>query len=314
VSELTRGDVAVVGAGIAGLTAATVAAERGARVIAYDQLAPGGQLINIGAVVDYPGLGEKTTGPDLAGALLETAMAAGVEIGYAEVTGLAALTGPTGVADGFELTTLDGPAAARAVVVATGRTPGRLDVADAESWVGRGLSECASCDGALFVGKPVAVLGEDEWAAAEAVELAELVERVTVLVPGTPRWSPATDTRLAANPKIEVRPRTSVVQLRGDGVLTGLLLDGAEGTESELAAAGLFVYLGQRRRDGLLDGLALDQPGLFVAGDVRPDAAPYLLSAAADGLRAGLAASEFAGRGWPSGSGASWNERMGRTS
>jgi thioredoxin reductase len=289
VSEQARFDVAVVGAGIAGLTAATVAAGQGARVIAYDQLAPGGQLINIGAVTGYPGLADKTTGPDLAGALLETAMTAGVEIGYTEVTGLD---------DGFTLHTLDGPVAARTVVVATGRTPGRLAVDDAESWVGRGLSECASCDGPLFAGKPVAVVGEDEWAAAEAVELAEFAERVTVLVPGAVRWSPVTESRLAANPKVEVRAGASVVGLRGDGALTGLRLEGNGGAGGdELAVAGVFVYLGQRRRDGLLDGLAVDEPGLFCAGDVRPDSTPYLLSAAADGLRAGLAAAEFAGSG-----------------
>jgi thioredoxin reductase (NADPH) len=276
---MTDWDVAVVGAGIAGLTAAVTVRRHGLRVVAYDQLAPGGQLINIGEVTDYPGLPEKTTGPDLAGALLEAAMTAGVEIGYGEVTALAA--GPPAT-----LETAEGAQTAGAVVVATGLTPGRLDLPGAQEWAGRGLSECASCDGPLFAGQRVAVVGDDEWAAQEAIELAGLAAHVTVLVPGRPRWSPGRAERLAGN--VEVRTDAPVTALAGGAALTGVVL--ADGTE--VAATGVFAATGRTPRSALLPGGA-DTPGVFAAGDVRDGSAPYLVAAAADGLRAGLAAVEF---------------------
>jgi thioredoxin reductase (NADPH) len=203
------------------------------------------------------------------------------------VTGLYAGTGA-----GLSLETADGPASARAVVLATGRTPGRLAVPDADSWVGRGLSECASCDGPLYAGRRVAVVGADEWAAREARELAGLTESVTLLVPGLPRWSSATAARLAEDSRIEVRTDTVVVTLLGEDALSELLL----GDGTELPVSGVFVYTGKTPRTELLAGLAADTPGLFLAGDVRREASPYLLNAAADGLRAGLAAAEFVGR------------------
>ena len=278
---MTEWDVAVVGAGIAGLTAARVAAGQGLRVIAFDELAPGGQLVNIGEVCDYPGLPEKMTGPELAGALLDWAIAAGVEVGYTEVMAVSAGAPLT-------LTTTDGAATARVVVVATGHSPGRLDLPEAADWVGRGLCECASCDGPLYAGRRVAVVGDDEWAAQEALELAALVEHVTVLVPDVPRWSPARADRLAGLDTVEVWSGATVAGLSGEATLAGIRLDDG----ADLPVAGLFVYTGRRPRTALLDGAPAER--VFVAGDVRPGATPYLVAAAADGLRIGLAAAEAA--------------------
>lgn len=276
---MTDWDVAVVGAGIAGLTAARTTATRGLRTVVLERLGPGGQLINLGALAHYPGLADGTTGPDLASALLGDAMAAGVEIPAAEVTGLAA--GPP-----LRLDTPDGPCTAGAVVVATGRSAGRLGVPGAEAWRGRGLSECAGCDAPLFAGQHVAVAGDDEWAAHEALELAGPAAAVTVLVPDRPAWSAAAADRLAARPNVEIRAGASVVGLAGDAALTGVAL--ADGTE--LPVTGLFVEVGRAPRAELLDGAPA---GVFAAGDVRAGADPYLLAAAADGLRAGLAAVAF---------------------
>ena len=294
---MTEWDLAVVGAGIAGLTAATTAAEHGLRVVACDRLAPGGQLINLGEVTGYPGLPEKTSGPDLAGTLLTDAMTAGVEIAYTEVTGLAPGRPHT-------VSTLDEPVSAAAVVVATGLSPGRLDVPGADAWAGRGLSECASCDGPLFAGQRVAVVGDDEWAAQEAVELAAVAGHVTVLVPGSsPRWSPRRASALAAA-GVEIRPSAPVTGLDGADTLTGVRL--ADG--SAVAATGVFVQVGRTPRSGFTDGvlprsddgnLVADTgvPGVFVAGAVRAGVTDHVVSAAADGLAAGLAVVAHVRRG-----------------
>lgn len=273
----TDWDVAVVGAGIAGLTAARTTAAHGLRTVAFERLGPGGQLGNLGGLAHYPGLAAGATGPDVAGAVVTDAMDAGVEIAYAEVVGLA--PGPP-----VTLQTSDGPCTARVVVVATGVSPGRLDVPGAEGWAGRGLGECAACDGPLFAGQRVAVVGDDEWAAHEAVQLAGHAAQVVVLVPGRAAWSVAAAERLAAQPGVEVRACAVVVGLTGEPTLTGVTL--ADG--GHVAASGLFVYTGRARRSALLDGAA--DPGVLAAGDVRDGAPAYLLAAAADGLRAGLAA------------------------
>lgn len=278
-------DVAVVGAGIAGLTAARACAARRLRVVAYDALAPGGQLINLGEVLDWPG--PPTTGPELAGGLLDDAMGRGVELAFGEVGAL------TAAGDGWSLPTDDGAVTATAVVVATGLSPGRLEVPDAAAWAGRGLSGCASCDGPLHAGREVVLVGDDEWTAHEAVELAGVAAHVTVLSAGAPTWSPAAARRLDTLATVEHRAGVTVVGLAGDDVLGGVVLAGGE----VLPASGVFVQAGKRPRRALLDAVPEGAAGLWTAGDVTTapspsPSTPSLLTAAADGLRAGLAAAD----------------------
>lgn len=280
-------DLVVVGCGIAGLTAARTVARHGGRVVAIDRLAPGGQLINLGAVHEFPGLPDKTTGPDLAGRLLEEAMDAGVDIRYGEVTDV--LVGDSAIVVKSEAETLSG----RSVVGATGLGPGRFDIAGAESWAGRGVSECASCDGPLYAGLKVAVVGDDDWAAYEALELAEITSGVVLLAPSTrPGWAPGLAQRLGE--AVEVRTGVAVTALEGSDRLSGVRLDDG----SELSVSGIFPLTGKLPRgEAFGDDLVRDDHGrlgesrdrgVFVAGDVRQGSVPYLVAAAADGLRAGF--------------------------
>jgi thioredoxin reductase (NADPH) len=292
----TDWDVAVVGAGIAGLTAARVAAESGLRVVAYDRMAPGGQLVNLTALHDYPSPGESSSSGDLMSELVARAEAAGVTMSFAEVTRVHAGRPP-------RLETTDGEVVAGAVVVATGLGPGRLGLPGEELLVGRGISTCAGCDGPLFRGRPVAVVGDDEWTAEEALELAGLASAVTVLVPGEPRWSAERAERLAAADRVEVLSGASVTGLRGKGVLSGVLVRTVDG-ERELPVNGLFPYVGRRGPAALVEGVPADADGrlateagtrtavrtVFVAGDARSGGEQTLPAAAADGAAAGAAA------------------------
>ena len=281
----TDWDVAVVGAGTAGLVAARTAAERGLRVVAYERMSPGGQLVNLTALHDHPG----GTGPELTGALTAAAEGAGVRLVYAEVTRVHPGT-PA------RLETTDGEVTAGAVVVAAGLSAGRLGLPGESSLVGRGISTCAGCDGPLFRGRPVAVVGDDEWTAEEALELAGYASAVTVLVPGEPRWSAARAARLAADEWVEVVPGATVTALRGEGVLSGVVVRTTDG-ERELAVAGVFPFVGRRGPEGLVAGLAADAEGrlvpgdgVLVAGDARAGAEQSLAAAEADGRTAGEAA------------------------
>ncbi|TFV74435.1 pyridine nucleotide-disulfide oxidoreductase [Blastococcus sp. CT_GayMR19] len=292
----TEWEIAVVGGGVAGLTAARVAAEAGRRVIAYDRLSPGGQLVNLTTLHDYPEPGGSAEPWALISELVARAEAAGVTMSFDEVTRVHA-GAPA------RLETSGGEVTAGAVVIATGLTNGRLGLPGEEALVGRGLSTCAGCDGPLYRGKAVAVVGDDEWTAEEALELAELASSVTVLVPGTPRWSPERDQRLTAADRVEVLTGAMVTGLRADGVLQGVTVRTGDG-ERELPVQGVFPYVGRSGPVGLVDGLPADAekrlltedgvrtavPTVFVAGDARAGAAQTLLSVVADGAAAGQAA------------------------
>jgi thioredoxin reductase (NADPH) len=292
----TDWDVAVVGAGIAGLSAARAAAEAGLRVIAYDRLSPGGQLVNLTALHDYPETGGSAESWSVISEFVGAAEAAGVRMSFDEVTRVHA-------GEPVRLETAGGEVTARAVVIATGLSGGRFGLPGEEELVGRGLSTCAGCDGPLYRGKAVAVVGDDEWTAEEALELAALASAVTVLVPGQPRWSAGRAARLAAADGVEVLTGATVTGLRANGVLEGLVVRTADG-ERPLAVQGVFPYVGRRGPAALVpevpadeagglrteDGVRTAVPTVFVAGDARSGAAQTVPAAAADGAAAGEAA------------------------
>jgi thioredoxin reductase (NADPH) len=286
-------DVAVVGGGIGGLTAAQTAAVHGLRTVVFDRFAPGGQLMNVGEVVCYPGLPAKTTGADFAASLIEASMSNGVEIAYAEVTELCAGASPT-------LQTTSGSVSASTVVVATGLTAGSLGLPGAETWVGRGVSECASCDGPLYTGRDVIVLGDDEWAAREAIALGAMAVGVTVLVPGQPKWSRGTGVLLRES--AAVRTGVQVAELVGQSAIEEVVLSDGD----RLRTSGVFVYTGKAPQTAFLDGVvarssdgyltgfpATTLDGVFAAGDARAGTMPSLLEAATTGMWAGQAAAAF---------------------
>ena len=292
----TDWDVAVVGAGVAGLSAARVAAEAGLRVVAFDRLSPGGQLVNLTTLHDYPEPGGSADSWSVISEFVAAAEAAGVTMSFDEVTRVRAGEPPC-------LETAAGEVTARSVVVATGLSNGRLGLPGEEELVGRGLSTCAGCDGPLYRGKAVAVVGDDEWTAEEALELAEVASGVTVLVPGVPCWSEDRAERLRRDGRIEVVTGAVVTAYRADGALQGLTVRTAEG-DRELAVQGVFPYVGRQGPGGLVEGVPADEEkrlltedgvrtavaGLFVAGDARAGVRQELPAVIADGAAAGEAA------------------------
>lgn len=277
-------DVVVVGCGPAGLAAATAVAEAGLACLAIDRMGPGGQLINLGGLHDCPEAGDGMTGPDLVAVLADAALQAGVEFGIGEVAGITG-SGP------FALATDGDSYGARAVVIATGLGPGSTGLAEEARFAGRGLSSCAHCDGPLYRDQPVIVAGGGAWAVQEAIDLAGMVGRVTVVIGEADATARAA---LAAAGNVEVVVGR-ITGLAGDDGLETVTV-ATEAGARDLPARALFIYTDRRPETALLGSLAASAsatPGLFSAGDVRAGARERITDAIADGRRAGQNAASW---------------------
>ncbi|HEX9558650.1 MAG TPA: NAD(P)/FAD-dependent oxidoreductase [Reyranella sp.] len=273
----------VIGAGPAGLAAATEAARAGLRTLCLDKLAPGGVLINLSQL---HGVAEASDGPQMASQLTDQATAAGAEIGFGEVVRLSG-SGP------WTVETAEGERhSGRAVVIATGLGKGRLGLPGEDKYEGRGLSHCASCDGPLYAGQPVVVAGAGGWASYEADELKGFASEVTVV-----------DTVAAQVPEGVRHIEGRIVGLEGGEGLQAIVVESA-GARKTIPASAVFVYVGQSpAAEFVPDSLARDATGhivvdeggrtsaasAFAAGDVRAGAQHSLAEAIADGQRAAQA-------------------------
>lgn len=297
----------IAGGGPAGLSAAIYAARAGLAPVVLEGAAPGGQLGQLERIDNYPGFAEGVGGADLALAMRAQAERFGARLRPGEeAASLAAEPGgplAIGTAGGETLR-------ARTLVVATGTRPRRLGVPGEAAFEGRGVSYCATCDGAFFKGREVAVAGGGPEAFGAALYLARLCSRVLLLVPDA---APAADPRVVAaaraNAAVEVRQGARVLEVLGEGrAVRAVRVADAAGAESERPVAGLFVALGAgpaldwtggllaREPDGRLragpDG-ATSLPGVFAAGDVAEPALRQVATAVAGGAVAATSAIRF---------------------
>lgn len=273
-------DVIVIGAGPAGLTAATEIARAGLKSFCLDKLAPGGALINLGELHDFD---EPWGGADMAARLTDEAAVAGAEVGFGEVIRIDG-HGP------WTIETVDGERhTGRALVIATGLNKGRLGLDNEHEFEGRGLSHCGSCDGPLYAGLPVVVAGAAGWAAREALELRGVASEVTVIDDN------------AANAQANITHVVGrIVELSGSSGLESIVVESG-GARSTIPASAVFVYVGQSPAAKFVpESLARDAAGhivvdaegrtsvptIFAVGDVRAGAQVHLAEAIADGQRA----------------------------
>jgi thioredoxin reductase (NADPH) len=235
------------------------------------------------------------------------AVEAGAEIALAEITGLAP-DGPN-----WRVKTGDGDHLARALVIATGTALKQLGVPGEQSLRGKGVSHCASCDAPLLRDRPVAVVGGGDSALQEALTLAEVASRVTILHRGTALSGQAAYRRLVdSHAGIEIRLGAEIDEIIGDDVVSGVRL---RGTGEILAVDGVFIYVGLRPETGFLAGmldlagaghvptdgaLRTSLTGVFAAGTVRAGAPGRAVAASGEGTLAAISADRYlAEGGWP---------------
>ena len=303
-------DVLVIGGGLAGLTAGMFAARYGLRTALIERMMGGAQIINVENIENFPGFPQGISGAELGPTVQGQAMDAGAEFIMAEATGVSR--------DGdYKVVATDsGDYRGKAVIVAAGSTMRQLGIPGEEALFGRGVSHCATCDGPLYSGQVVGVVGGGDSAADEAITLSTFAEHVLVFHRREQlRAQKVLQDRLHENRKIEVVWNSKLEQVIGEETVSGVRVRNVvTNLENIVDLTGLFTYVGLEPNAELVRGLLkLDNaghipvnismetevPGLYAAGDIRQHSASQLVTSAGDGATAAIASFGYVtGRDW----------------
>lgn len=296
-------DVAIIGGGPAGLSAGIYAARANLKTVIIERGLHGGQMQNTLDIENYPGF-DTIEGPSLSELMYNQALKVGVEWKYGDVSGVDLEGQPKALQLG------DGVLEARSVIIASGAKPRPLGVPGEAEFTGRGLSYCATCDGALFKGADVIVVGGGDSAIKEALLLTRYAQSVTVVHRRDAlRAAGILQDRAFANPKIKFVWDSVVERVEGNARVSGVVIRNVKDDSTQvLAASGVFIYVGVDPVTSFLQGspildekgyilagsdMATAIPGVFAAGDVRATSLRQIVTAASDGAAAGLHAYEY---------------------
>ncbi len=304
-NEMHIYDMAVVGGGPGGYTAALYAARAGMETVVLEKLSPGGQMALTEQIDNYPGFEDGIDGFSLGEKMKKGTERFGVKTQLTEVLSLK-------LSDAIKvIETSDGTIYAKTVVIATGASPKELGVAGEKELTGRGVSYCATCDGMFYRGKTVVLVGGgNSAAAAEALLLSRICEKVILVHRrDTLRAAKIYHAPLMQAPNVEFRLDNQVIELPAGDRVTGVRLRNVKtGEESLISCDGVFVSIGRKPASELAAGqVRLDQagyiladestrtniPGVFAVGDVRTKALRQIVTAVADGAVAAHYAEEY---------------------
>ena len=296
-------DIAIIGAGPAGLSAAIYAQRAGFNTITFEANVHGGQIINTPEVENYPALG-KVSGVEYAMSIYEQAVGFGATIEYKAVTDtqLEGEIKTLKCADGSEYQ-------AKAVIIATGVVRRKLEIPGEDRLLGAGVSYCATCDGLFFKDKTAVVVGGGNTALEDAVYLASVCEKVYLIHRRDEfRGAKHEVAKVLSNPKIEILYDTIPLSIDGMGKVESLRVKNVKtGEETVLSTSAVFVAVGLIPQNEMFAGkvdmtdgyISADEscttniPGVFVAGDTRTKSLRQLVTATADGAIAGTAAANY---------------------
>ena len=297
-------DIAIIGGGTAGLTAAIYGQRAGKTTILFEKINYGGQIVNSPKVENYPGI-PGISGSEFTMQLYEQAAALEAQFRQEEVLEIEKDS------DGFWLVRTSGQSySCRSVLLAGGMEHRHLGVPGEERLKGAGVSYCATCDGMFFRGRNVAVIGGGNTALQDAEFLSNYCKKVYLIHRrDTFRGEEGLVKRLAAKENVEFMLDTVVEDILGEHMVEGLhLRNKSSDTQSELAVSGVFVAVGQIPKNEPFASLVetdeggfivagedtkTSAAGVFAAGDCRTKAVRQLTTAAADGSVAALAAVQY---------------------
>lgn len=298
-------DLVIVGGGPGGLTAGIYAMRAALNTVLVEKGAAGGQVNNSDMVENWPGT-ERISGAELAGKLEEHAKSYGLEFLNREVSAI-----EPGI--DYHTVRLDNSETLKthSIILATGGSPRKLGVPGENENYGKGVSYCAVCDGFFFKGKTVAVVGGGDSALEEALYLSKVARKVYVIHRRDEfRAGMILQQRVRAEKRIELIMDTVVTAINADssGVASVSLKNNKTDTENELLTDGVFIFIGFVPNNQLVpagtkmnaDGYVVTNekcetcdPGIYVVGDLREKYAKQIVTAAADGCVAALAAAHY---------------------
>jgi thioredoxin reductase (NADPH) len=299
-------DIAIVGGGPTGLGAGLYAARARRRTVVWERGVLGGQIAITGRVENYPGFADGIEGPILALDMHRQAEQFGMETKYEGITSIT--REPEGPQ--FLLQADSGSYLAKAVIIAAGADPVKLSVPGEEEFTGKGVSYCATCDGAFFKGEVVAVVGGGDAALEEAIFLTRYASHVYVIHRREKlRASKILQDRAFAHDQIEFVWNTVIDGISGTEDVDAVSLRDVHSDEQRaLAVGGVFIFIGHHPNSELIGHLArldegghayvnlwmeTEQAGLYVAGDVRVDSARQLAAAVGDGVTAAIRSEHY---------------------
>ena len=297
-------DMVIIGGGPGGYTAALYGARSGLDTLILERLSAGGQMALTDQIDNYPGFEDGIDGFSLGEKMLRGAERFGAQTKMAEVRAVR-LNGAV-----KEIETAGGTLYGRTVILATGATPRALGVAGEQELIGRGVSYCASCDGMFYRGKTVVIVGGGNTAAADAILLSRICEKVFVVH----RRDTLRATKIYHEPLMKAENiafcwNSTVSELLHGDKLTGVKVRNIQtGEDTEISCDGLFVCIGREPASELVKGqLELDGagyivadestrtslPGVYAVGDVRTKAFRQVVTAVGDGATAAYYADEY---------------------
>lgn len=297
-------DMIIVGGGPGGYTAALYAARAGLNTLVLERLSPGGQMALTHRIDNYPGFEEGIDGFELAMKMQQGAERFGAKTVLAEVLALDLHAKPK------VIETTEGVFHSHTVVISTGANPRKLGLPMEQELTGRGVAYCAACDGMFYRGKTVAVVGGGNTAAADALLLSRVAEKVILIHRrDTLRATKIYHEPLMQAENVELRWNSAVTQLLHGDTLMGLKVKNlVTGEESTIDCDGVFISVGRSPATELVKGqLVLDEggyivagestrtsiPGVYAVGDVRTKILRQVVTAVADGAMAVHFAEEY---------------------
>ncbi|NLM11207.1 MAG: thioredoxin-disulfide reductase [Clostridiaceae bacterium] len=301
----TECDVLILGGGPAGLTSAIYAARSKLFTVVVDDSMVGGQVASTYQVANYPGTNGVIRGIDLVNNMKKQAMDFGAQIDDMQDVIQVDFSGEI-----KKLQTNKTDYYARSVIIATGATPRKLNIEGEETFAGKGVHYCATCDGAFYYDANVIVVGGGDAAVEEAIFLTRFAKKVTVVH----RRDHFTATKssqeeLLKNPSIEILFNTEVKAINGKDFVTGVtLMDNKTNEAYEMDTDGIFIYIGMQPQSNLFKGqieiddygyiitdenLQTSVKGVFAAGDVRRKEVRQITTAVGDGSVAAIMAGRF---------------------
>ena len=290
-------DVIIIGAGPAGLTAAIYLGRAGKKVLILEKNVYGGQIVNSKEVENYPAI-SKISGFEFSNNLYNQAKNFGAELKYETVVNLTT---------DKEVTTNRGKYQAKSIIIATGLSNRTLEIDGVDSFIGRGISYCATCDGNFFKDKVVAVVGGGNTALEDAIFLSNICKKVYIIHRRTTfRGEKILQDILNKKENVEFVLNSNVVKINGNELLESIIIN-TNNEEKELQIDGLFLAIGQIPNNSYIDIIDLDEKGyaianedcktnidgIYVAGDFRTKKVRQLVTAASDGATAAINAIEY---------------------